>query len=58
MSTDAAGKILDSANPREIRTCQKAGSVAAKTRESTASVTREHRFFGENRGDLCVKEFR
>ena len=42
--TGAAGRILDSANPREIRTQQKAVSVAAKTREHTASMTREHKF--------------
>ena len=33
-------------------------SVAAKTRENTASVTRDHTFLGENRGNLCVKKFR
>ena len=32
VSTGAAGRILDSANPREIRTYKKAVSVAAKTR--------------------------
>ena len=32
--------------------------VAAKTREDTASMTREHKFLGGNRGNLCVKEFR
>ena len=31
-------------------------SVAAKTREDTASMTGEHKFLGENRGNLCVKE--
>ena len=30
-------------------------SVAAKTREDTASMTREHKFLGGNRGNLCVK---
>ena len=29
-------------------------SVAAKTRENTASMTREHKFLGGNRGNLCV----
>ena len=29
--------------------------VAAKTREDTASMTREHKFLGGNRGNLCVK---
>ena len=29
--------------------------VAAKTRENTASVTREHKFLGGNRGILCVE---
>ena len=33
-------------------------SVAAKTREDTASMTREHKFLSENRGNLCVKAFR
>ena len=37
VSAGAAGKILDSANPREIRTQQKAVSVAAKARGSTSS---------------------
>ena len=31
-------------------------SVAAKTRENTASVTTEHKFLGENRGNLGVKK--
>ena len=31
--------------------------VAAKKREHIASVTREYKFFGEDRGDLCVEEF-
>ena len=54
VSTVAAGKILDSANPREIRTEKKAVFVAAKTREDTASMTRQHKFLG-NQGNLCVK---
>ena len=58
VSTGAAGRILDSANPKEIRTQQKAVSVAAKTRENAASVTREYKFLGGNRGNLCVEEFR
>ena len=33
-------------------------SIAAKTREDTASMTREHKFLSENRGNLCVKIFR
>ena len=41
-STDAAGRILDSANPREITTKKKAVSVAANAREDTASMSREH----------------
>ena len=57
VSAGAAGRILDSANPREIRAQQKAVSVAAKMRENTASVTREHKFLGGNRGNLCAKEF-
>ena len=58
VSAGAAGRILDSANPREIRAEQKAVSVASKTRENTASVTREHKFVGENQGNPCVKDFR
>ena len=57
MSTGSAGRILDSANPREIRTQQKAVSIATKTRENTASVTKDHKFLGGNRGNLCVKIF-
>ena len=33
-------------------------SVATKTRESTASVMREHNFLRGNRGNLYVEEFR
>ena len=58
VSTGAAGRILDSANPREIRAYRKAVSVAVKTRENTPGMTREHKFLGENRGNLCVEEFR
>ena len=58
VSKGAAGRILDSANPREIRTYKKAVSVAAKTREDTASMTRERKFLGEIQGNLNVKEFR
>ena len=57
VSTGTAGRILDSANPREIRTEKKAVSIAAKTREDTASMTREHKFLGGNQGNLCVKKF-
>ena len=57
MSTGVAGRIIDSTNPRDIRTQKKAVSVAAKTREDTASMTREHKFLGGNRGNLCVEEF-
>ena len=39
VSTSAAGRILDSANPREIGAQQKAVSVAAKARENKASMT-------------------
>ena len=39
MSAGAAGRILDSANPREIRAEQKAVSVAAWKRENTASTS-------------------
>ena len=59
VSADAAGRILDSANPRKIRAQQWAVSVAAKTREHTASVTREHKLFDGNRGkewSQCHKE--
>ena len=31
-------------------------SVAAKMREDTASMTREHKFLSGNSGSLCVKE--
>ena len=48
VSAGAAGKILDSANPREIRALQQAVSVASKTRENTASTTRKHKFLGGN----------
>ena len=48
-------RILDSANPREVRSWEKAVSVAAKTKEDTASMTREHKFLNGNRGNLCVK---
>ena len=41
VSAGAAGRILDSANPEEIRAQQKSVSVATKTRENTASVTPE-----------------
>ena len=58
VSTGAAGRILDSANPREIGTQKKAVSIAAKTREDTASMTREHKFLSGNRGNLCVKILR
>ena len=57
VSTGAAGRILSSANPREIGTEKKTVSVTAKTREDTASMTREHKFLVGNRGNLCVKEF-
>ena len=30
-------------------------SIAAKTRESTASVTRKHKFLGGKRGNQCAK---
>ena len=33
-------------------------SIAAKTRENTESVTREHKFLSGNRGNLCVKILR
>ena len=32
-------------------------SIAAKMREDTASMTREHKFLSGNRGSLCVKIF-
>ena len=56
-SAGAAGRILNSANPREIRTLQKTVSVAAQTREDTASMTKEHEFLSGNRGNLHVEEF-
>ena len=57
VSESAARRILDSTNSREIGALQKTVSVAAKTRENTASVTREHKFLGGNQGNLCVEEF-
>ena len=48
VSAGAAGRIFDSTNSEEIRALQKAVSVAAKTREGTASMTREHKFLGGN----------
>ena len=54
VSADAAEKALDSANSREIRTQQKAVSIAAKMIEDTASMGREHKFFsGKSREPLC-----
>ena len=58
VSAGAVDRILDSANYKLIRAEQKAVFVAAKTRGNTASVTRGHKFLGENQGNLCVKEFR
>ena len=58
VSASAAGRILDSANPREIGAKQKAVSVAAKTRENIASMAYKHKLLGGNRGNLCVEEFR
>ena len=58
VSTGAAGRILNSANPREIRIRKKAAPAAAKTREDTASTTREHKFPGGNRGNPRAKESR
>ena len=57
VSAGAAGRILDSANPSEIRK-QKAVFAASKTRENTASMTREHKFLCGNRRNLRVEEFR
>ena len=54
----AAGRIFDSANPRETGAYQKAVSVTAKMREDTASMTWEYKFLGGNRENLCVKKFR
>ena len=39
MSAGTAGRILDSANPRDTRAQQKVVSVAAKTREDTGSTS-------------------
>ena len=58
VSAGAAERILDSANRKEMRAKRKTVSVAVKTREDTASVTREHKFLGGNRGSVSVKEFR
>ena len=51
VSADTAGRIRDSANPSEIRVLQ-------RRRENTASMTREHKFLGGNRGNLRVEKFR
>ena len=51
MSAGVAGRILNSADPRQIRAEQKVVSVAA-------SVTREHRFLCGNQENLFVKESR
>ena len=58
VSASAARRIFDSAHSREIGALQKTVSVVAKTREGTASMTREHKLLDGNRGNLCVKEFR
>ena len=58
VSTGAAGRILDSVNPREKRTQQKTTSAAAKMRKSTASTTRVHKPPSGNRWILHVEEFR
>ena len=57
VSAGAAGRILDSANPREIRTKQKAVSVAASTRENTVSMTREQSSSVEIEGTCVLKNF-
>ena len=56
VSAGVAGRIINSANPKKIRTYQEAVSVAAKTREHTASVTREHKFFMETEGTCVLDE--
>ena len=57
-TTDTTSRIIDFANSRKIRVEQKALSVAAKTREDTASVTKKHEFVSGHRGVLCAEEFR
>ena len=52
VSASAARRIFDSANFGEIGASQKTVPVAAKTREHTANVAREHKFLGGNRGNL------
>ena len=56
MSAGAVGRILRSANSREIRAYQKDVSVAAKKRENTASVTRKHKFLSRNRENLGAED--
>ena len=52
MTAGAAGRILDSANPRD-NSLTEGCAIAAKTR-----VTREHNLLSGNRGNLCVKDYR
>ena len=55
-TVDAEGMILSSSNSRETRVLQKTVYTAAKTRENSACVTRNHKFLGGYRGNLCVEE--
>ena len=57
VSAGTAGRIVDSANPREIKSLREGCVHCSKDRENTASVMREHKFLDGNRGNLCVKEF-
>ena len=58
MSAVAAGRALDSANhKRDKRLTVGCVRCSIDDRDS-ASVTREHKFLGGNRGILCVEEFR
>ena len=52
-----AGRILNYANPREIRTYTKAVSVAAKTIEDTASMTGSTSSSVEIEGTCVSKNF-
>ena len=52
MAADVAWRILQFADSRETRVQQKAVSVAAKTREDTASVTMEHKLLSVNQESL------
>ena len=57
MTVGAAQRILDSVNSREMRVAE-SFSVATKTREGTAGVTKKHKLLSGYQEDLCAEEFR